>query len=105
MFFAPIQTTILPLVTLKVLFAVGCPGLTFLGMSFIVAVLLMHMNEETSFWVFVQMMKRYNMAPFFIDHVYPAPLAEFSEAFERTLPEVDAHLVRNSKIDLTSHLS
>jgi len=88
------------------------------GMSFIAAVLLMHMNEEvprsrhflhlsiahhfyfsswqTSFWVFVQMLKRYNLAPFFTDGVYPQCLKDLTHSFKQRLPELDAHMVRAS---------
>eukprot|EP01128_Nolandella_sp_AFSM9_P006966 TRINITY_DN369_c1_g3_i1.p1 TRINITY_DN369_c1_g3~~TRINITY_DN369_c1_g3_i1.p1 ORF type:complete len:450 (-),score=65.87 TRINITY_DN369_c1_g3_i1:126-1475(-) len=62
------------------------------GMSFIVAVLLMHMNEETSFWTFVQMLRKYKLEPFFQDDVYPELLKDFSRDFKYLLPDLDAHL-------------
>lgn len=63
------------------------------GMSFIAAVLLMHMNEETAFWVFVQMLKHYQLAPFFTAHVYPEQLKSISQTFHQRLPELEEHLV------------
>lgn len=64
------------------------------GMSFIAAVLLMHMNEETAFWVFVQMLKRYQLAAFFTAHVYPDHLKSISDAFHVRLPTLEDHMVR-----------
>jgi len=63
-------------------------------MSFIVAVLLMHMNEESAFWTFVQMLKKYSLAPFYSDGVEPDCLKKFSSIFKARLPKLDAHIQR-----------
>jgi len=62
------------------------------GMSFIVAVLLMHMNEEYAFWTFVQILKKYALAAFFTDGNEPECLAQFSAVFRSRCPKLDAHI-------------
>jgi len=50
------------------------------------------LNEETAFWTFVQMLKKYGLAPFFTDGIHPVALREFCTKFEQRLPKVDRHL-------------
>jgi len=64
------------------------------GMSFIVAVLLMHMSEEHAFWTFVQILKKYGLAAFFTDGIEPECLAQFSAVFRSRCPKLDAHIKR-----------
>lgn len=84
------------------------PGLGYCqGMSFIAAMLLMHMEEEVmvvrfptyplkhAFWVFVQIIKNYHMDSFFSDslerpNIY---LAKFRRHLEEQAPELVAHMV------------
>jgi len=64
------------------------------GMAWIVAALLMHMNEENAFWVFVQMMKKYSLVSFFEKKEEEIEcLSNFVRSFRKTLPQVEAHIV------------
>jgi len=63
-------------------------------MAWIVAALLMHMNEESAFWVFVQMMKNYSLASFYSnDEEEIEALNQFVHTFRSALPQLEAHIV------------
>eukprot|EP01130_Rhizamoeba_saxonica_P002380 TRINITY_DN12192_c0_g1_i1.p1 TRINITY_DN12192_c0_g1~~TRINITY_DN12192_c0_g1_i1.p1 ORF type:complete len:366 (-),score=70.47 TRINITY_DN12192_c0_g1_i1:51-1148(-) len=56
------------------------------GMSFIVGILLMQMNEEVSFWVFIQLMRKYKLSELFILDGDPPVIREFSVTFNARFP-------------------
>jgi len=63
------------------------------GMNFLVAILLMHMNEENAFWLFVQLMKKYSLDGFFTN---TTPLLElclkkFDYWMSELLPQLHQH--------------
>eukprot|EP01125_Pyxidicula_operculata_P007892 TRINITY_DN2666_c0_g1_i1.p1 TRINITY_DN2666_c0_g1~~TRINITY_DN2666_c0_g1_i1.p1 ORF type:complete len:239 (+),score=29.37 TRINITY_DN2666_c0_g1_i1:683-1399(+) len=63
------------------------------GMTFIVAVLLMHMNEENTFWVLVQIMKKYELSSFFTNcSTEPPAITKFDRIFKACLPNLDLHM-------------
>eukprot|EP01105_Mastigella_eilhardi_P005598 TRINITY_DN17260_c0_g1_i1.p1 TRINITY_DN17260_c0_g1~~TRINITY_DN17260_c0_g1_i1.p1 ORF type:complete len:727 (+),score=159.56 TRINITY_DN17260_c0_g1_i1:64-2181(+) len=63
------------------------------GMNFICAVLLLHMNEETAFWTFHQLMTKYQLRGFFLSGVpsLVTTLENFSKMVGDILPDVNAH--------------
>jgi len=65
------------------------------GMNFLVAILLMHMNEENAFWLFVQLMKKYSLDGFFTN---TTPLLElclkkFDYWMSELLPQLRQHFI------------
>jgi len=63
------------------------------GMNFLAAILLMHMDEEPAFWLFVQLMKKYSLDGFFTN---TAPLLgqcaqKFDYWMNELLPQLYAH--------------
>lgn len=60
-------------------------------MSYLAAVLLMHMNEEDAFWVFVQMMKKYGLEAIF-QRDLPTCLRNYSRFIAVSRPELFEHL-------------
>lgn len=67
-------------------------------MSYIGAVLLMHMNEEDAFWVFVQMMKKYGLEAIFQRNL-PQCLRNYSQFIAIARPELFEHL-SNEKLSV-----
>jgi len=63
------------------------------GMNFIVAILLMQMDEENAFWLFIQLMKSYEINQLFKgDSDYLQKwMKEFDKWFQRTLPKLYHH--------------
>jgi len=61
------------------------------GMSYIIATLLMHLNEETAFWVFVEITKRYDVVKIFHDET-PACLENFKYCLQKIAPKLSAYL-------------
>jgi len=65
------------------------------GMSFIVAVLLMQTDEENAFWVFVQMLKRYNLGSFYVeDQNTNACMHRFMDRLRDKAPLLESHMER-----------
>lgn len=60
-------------------------------MSYLGAVLLMHMNEEDAFWTFVQMMKKYGLEAIF-QRDLPTCLRNYSRFIAVSRPELFQHL-------------
>lgn len=60
-------------------------------MSYLAAVLLMHLGEEDAFFVFVQMMKKYGLEAIF-RHNLPTCLRNYSHFIELSRPGLFAHL-------------
>lgn len=60
-------------------------------MSYLAAVLLMHMNEEDAFWTFVQMMKKYGLEAIF-QRDLPVCLRNYSQFIAVSRPELFQHL-------------
>lgn len=72
-------------------------------MSYISAVLLMHMNEEDAFWVFVQMMKKYGLEAIF-QRDLPQCLRNYSKFIEVARPALFQHL-SNEKLTVEIFVS
>jgi hypothetical protein len=72
-------------------------------MSYIAAVLLMHMGEEDAFFVFVQMMKKYGLEAIFSRDL-PACLRNYSRFIEVSRPELFRHLT-NEKLSVEIFVS
>jgi len=63
-------------------------------MAWIVAALLIHMNEENAFWVLVQMMKKYALADFFVkEDAQIASVMNFVATFHMTMPKLEKHIM------------
>jgi len=63
-------------------------------MAWIVASLLIHMNEENAFWVFVQMMKRYYLADFLTkEDEELSCVKDFINTFHVALPLLENHII------------
>jgi len=64
------------------------------GMAWIVAALLMHMNEESAFWVFVQMMKNYSLSSFYSKEEEEIEVINhFVNSFRTTMPQLEQHII------------
>jgi hypothetical protein len=72
-------------------------------MSYIAAVLLMHMSEEDAFFVFVQMMKKYGLETIFHRDL-PACLRNYSQFIEVSRPNLFNHLT-NEKLSVEIFVS
>jgi hypothetical protein len=72
-------------------------------MSYIGAVLLMHMGEEDAFFVFVQMMKKYGLEAIFQRNL-PTCLRNYSRFIEVSRPELFNHLT-NEKLSVEIFVS
>eukprot|EP01120_Amphizonella_sp_Union-15-10_P014668 TRINITY_DN71_c0_g1_i1.p1 TRINITY_DN71_c0_g1~~TRINITY_DN71_c0_g1_i1.p1 ORF type:complete len:395 (-),score=31.21 TRINITY_DN71_c0_g1_i1:64-1095(-) len=68
------------------------------GMSYIVAVLLMHLSEELSFWVFVRLMRDYSIRTMFQSHM-PLSVQNYEKFLFSKCPVLYNHL-KNQNVSL-----
>jgi len=64
-------------------------------MNFLVAILLMHLDEENAFWLFVQLMKKYSLDGFFTGKtpLLEQCLRKFDYWLGELLPQLQEHFL------------
>lgn len=64
------------------------------GMTFLVGILLMHTDEESSFWILVQMMKKLQLVTFYQndDKVANVYIQSFKSKFADIIPDLSRHM-------------
>jgi len=63
------------------------------GMSFLVAILLMHTDQENAFWLLVQLLKRYNLSSFYVeDQNTNACIVTFMTKLRKKAPLLEYHM-------------
>jgi len=62
------------------------------GMTFLVGVLLMHTDEESSFWILFQILKKYRLSIFYQQDPSNIYIQNFKTKFVHVIPDLSIHM-------------